>query len=399
LIEGSDMDRIERDLTDTRSRLDATISALQHKLSPGEMVEQAMSYFREGGGVEFQRNLVRTVRDHAMPVALIGLGVGWLTLSIVRQDFDNGSNGWRGRSRMRDDRLGGGTPARGFGHESETSPHQPMPYEAAAYDDLVTKAHEAGSRVEREVHDTDETFQDRVDAARGSVLGVARRAGEAATSFRDRVEAAFVDAMDRVRQVSSDAGESASGIAGRGQAVAGRLYEYGSSATSGLRDRGGQARDLGSRTVDYMQEQPLLLGALGVAAGAVIGLLVPSSRYERELAGSVRDNLGDAAREATREVGRRASRVADTVLDTARDSARREGFAGVDAPTFASAAREQLADVASRARHVVEDTAAAGEEALQRELSGSGGQQDKAGKHGSGSREKPREHSEPISGT
>jgi hypothetical protein len=323
-----------------------------------------------------------------------------LTLSIVRQGFDNGSNGWR-RQWMRDDRLGGGTeydmygrgggtPARGFGHESETSPHQPMPYEAAAYHDLATKAQEAGSRVQREAHDTDETFQGRVDAARGSVLGVVRNAGEAATSFRYRVEAALAAVAERVRRAASDAGDSATRIAGHGQAVAGRLYDYGSSATSELRDRAGRARELGGRAVDYMQEQPLLLGALGVAVGAMIGLLVPPSRYERELAGSVRDNLGEAAREAMQQAGRRVSRVAETVVDTARDSARREGFAGVDAPDLASAAREQVTDVASRARHVVEETATAAREALQRELSGD--------EPKSGSQEKSRKHAEPITG-
>jgi Protein of unknown function (DUF3618) len=409
LIEDSHIDRIERDLDDTRSRIDTTVRALQHKLAPGEMVEQAMTYFREGGGVEFQRSLVRTVRDNPMPVALIGLGVGWLTLSIARQGFDKGSNDWRGRPWMRDDRFGGGTdydlygrgggggtPARGFGHESETLPHQPMPYEAAAYDDLATKAQEAGGRVQREAHDTDETFQDRVYAARGSVLGVARKAGEAATSFRDRVEAAFTAAAERVRQAATDVGGSATSIAGHGQTVAGRLYEYGSSATAGLRDRAGQARDLGSRTVDYMQEQPLLLGALGVAVGAMIGLLVPPSRYERELAGSVRDNLGEIAREAMQEAGRRVTRVADTVVDTARDSARREGFAGVDAPNLASAAGEQVTDVASRVRHVVEETATAGREALQRELSGNepSDEQSKPG----GAQDIPWSHTKPITG-
>ena len=38
-MEGSaDTGRIERDLEETRSRIDSTIDALQQKLSPGEMV-------------------------------------------------------------------------------------------------------------------------------------------------------------------------------------------------------------------------------------------------------------------------------------------------------------------------------------------------------------------------
>ncbi|MFL5333017.1 MAG: DUF3618 domain-containing protein [Geminicoccaceae bacterium] len=382
--EGSDTGRIEQELDHTRSRLDATIGALQDKLAPGEMVEQAIAYFREGGGVEFRRNLGHTVRENPIPVALIGVGLGWLMLSNARQGGSNGDDRSSSRGDTRFSRGSeydvygrGGSTARGFGHNTEASRHQPMPYEAAAQDDLATKAHEAGIRVQREANDTDETFQDRVHAARGSVLGLTRQAGEAAASFRDRVEAALSAAVDRVRDLASDAGDAASSLAGRGQSAASRLYDYGSSAGSGLMDQG-------SRTVDYVQEQPLLLGALGIAVGAAVGLLIPPSRYERELAGSVRQNLGDAAWDAVHEAGRRASRVADSVLDTAQEATRREGFASSDAKGLASAAREQVADVAGRARHVVEETAAAGREALQRELSGTGKDEQQQGSGTSG---------------
>ena len=46
-------DEIERELDDTRFRLDATIEALQQKLAPSSMVDEAITYFKEGGGVEF----------------------------------------------------------------------------------------------------------------------------------------------------------------------------------------------------------------------------------------------------------------------------------------------------------------------------------------------------------
>ena len=37
-----------------------------------------MTYFKEGGGVDFSRNLARSVRDNPVPVALISIGLGWL---------------------------------------------------------------------------------------------------------------------------------------------------------------------------------------------------------------------------------------------------------------------------------------------------------------------------------
>jgi ElaB/YqjD/DUF883 family membrane-anchored ribosome-binding protein len=251
-----------------------------------------------------------------------------------------------------------------------------MPYEAAAYDDLAAKAHRAGADVRRETGESDDLFQDRIHAARGQVLGVTRHEGEESHSFRQRVEDAMRAAAKRVRAMAADAGAAASSLAGRGQEMAHGLYEQGQAAMGDVRHRAGaamgQMRSAGGRTVDYVQDQPLLLGALGVTVGAVIGMLVPASRYERRMAASVREQLGDTAREVAGETGRRALRVAETVLDTAHESARREGLGDVSGRGLASEAHERVADVAGRARHVVEETAAAGRDALRRELSGEG---------------------------
>jgi hypothetical protein len=419
-MEGStDTRHIERDLEDTRSRLDATIDALQQKLSPGQMVDQAVTYFKEGGGVEFTNNLGRTVRDNPLPVLLIGAGVAWLAVSNAT-GRGGGARGNYRRDRDRSwDRYGSAEPV-GYGDEDRgypgyatppdygaprygtagaygsgttaAEPREPLPYEAAAYDDLATKANEAGSRLTREQDESDEAYHERVYTAKGSVLGVTRQEGEESHGFRERVEAALSAAAERFRRAAHQAGSMASGagsrasgmagdLAGRGQAGLRGLYGYGQSAAYGVRDGAGyaawRARDAGARTTDYLTERPLLLGALGVTLGAVVGMLLPSTRYERQMFGNVREGLKDTAREAVGELGQRAARVAETVLDTAHDSARREGLTDVSGPGLASAARERVADAAGRVRHVVEETATAGREALEREVSGTSGGNDK----------------------
>ena len=72
------------------------------------------------------------------------------------------------------------------------------------------------------------------------------------------------------------------------------------------------------------------------------------------------------------EARQRVGRVAETVLETAQEASRREGLLDADGPKLASATRDRVADVAGRARNVVEETAAAGREAVKRELTGSG---------------------------
>lgn len=360
----NELGQIERELDDTRSRLDATLGELQNRLAPREMAEQAVTYFMEGGGVEFRNNLGRSIRDNPIPVAMIGVGIGWLMLSGARRDDYRPEANQRGRRYDTDFDM--------YGRRARTHPpglaeaRQHMPYEAAAHDDLATKADEAGRRVERREGEAEGAFQERVQAARGAVLGLTRDVGEAASSFRDRVEAAVSAAAERVRSMAVSAGSQASHLLDRGQATARDLYGYGHSAATSMRhSAGGMAGSLA--------ERPLLLGALGIGVGAAIGLLVPPSRYERRLAGTVRESLRDTMREAAGEAGQRVARVAETVIDTARESASREGFRGGDPASLASSVREQVADTAGRARLVVEETAAAGRASLREELAGNGG--------------------------
>jgi hypothetical protein len=420
-MEGSsDTNRIERDLEHTRSRLDATIDALQQKLSPGQMVDETLTWFKEGGGAEFGRNLGRTLRDHPMPVALIGVGLAWLIASSARdggrhRDWDHEAEAWGREGRSRGYR---GTPAYGPGTYASSGygagvPHQPMPYEAAAYDDLATKAYEAGSRVERRHDDTEDSYRERVYAAKGSVMGITRQASEGLSAFADRVETAISAAADRFRQMAQRAGDAASDMAssvtgaasdmggrvgsmagdatGRGRAGLRSLYGYGQSAAYGMRDSAGyaswRARDLGSRTADYLQDQPLLMGVLGVTVGAVLGMLVPSTRYEREMLGSVRRDLQERARGAIGEAGQGAVRVAEAMLDTAHDAARREGLGGMSPSGVVAGARQQVADAAGRVRTVVEETVTAGREALEREMPSSATDEERrqAGSTGSAS--------------
>ena len=385
----NELDGIERDLARTRSRLDATLDELQQKLSPGELMSQAVTYIKEGGGMEFGHNLGRSVRDNPIPVALIGIGLGWLVVANSRKAEP--PTAWRDEPRTggNGNTAGRYTGARvqhsayaGSNHGSVAA-HQSMPYQAAAYEDLATKAMEAGSRVERRAGETEDAFKERAGAAKAAVLGIARDAGEAASAFSERVEAALASATDRFKRMTEQAGAMASDaghaaadmagdLAGRGQAGLNTLYDYGEAAVGSVRDGAdyavAQTRDMGSRTATYLQDQPLLLGALGIALGAGLGLLLPASRYEREVVADMRRGLLDQADEAVRDVQFRAARVAESVINTAQATTEREGLTGVTPQGLAAAAREKVTDTAGRFRDVVEESAAAGREAVAREL-------------------------------
>jgi hypothetical protein len=77
----ADQDRIEEDLARTRARMDGRLSALQERLSPGQILDDLMAYFRGSEGGDFARNLMSSVQNNPMPAALVGIGVAWLMAS------------------------------------------------------------------------------------------------------------------------------------------------------------------------------------------------------------------------------------------------------------------------------------------------------------------------------
>ena len=72
---------IERDLQVTRSRLGSEISELASRLSPGEIMNEVLGYLKTQQGIDFSRNLARSIRERPIPVALMGVGLAWLMAS------------------------------------------------------------------------------------------------------------------------------------------------------------------------------------------------------------------------------------------------------------------------------------------------------------------------------
>ena len=68
-------------------------------------------------------------------------------------------------------------------------------------------------------------------------------------------------------------------------------------------DSGERVRQAGGRMIESIERSPLLLGLAGLTVGAVIAMLLPASRREREIAAHARDNLWDKAE----DLGHRAA--------------------------------------------------------------------------------------------
>lgn len=110
---------------------------------------------------------------------------------------------------------------------------------------------------------------------------------EGGSGIRGKVEEA------RAR-VSSAAHRVTDRVSGRAQDVAGRVRGRVSSSMHSMQDR---TQGMRSNVMHLVQEQPIALGALALAAGALLGAALPITQYENRLVGPTRDRTLARAKE------------------------------------------------------------------------------------------------------
>src|SRR3569623_845703 len=74
-------EQLEREAASTRAQIAATLAELRTRISPGQMLDEAIDYARDGNGADMVRSLGRQAADNPMPVALLGAGLAWLMMA------------------------------------------------------------------------------------------------------------------------------------------------------------------------------------------------------------------------------------------------------------------------------------------------------------------------------
>ena len=231
------------------------------------------------------------VATHAIPLALLGAGLGALMVSVNRQ------------------RAGGqpiGLPrfagVRGAVQSRGRMGSVPGQHQADIRSRLVEGAHELS------------------DQASTRVGAVAGRAGHAIEDVRSQAQQLGHDARERLQGGLSDLNTHAHDLTHqalelghdlRDQAV--QLGQQGYDQLAQLGQQGyQQLRRAQQRSEELVHDNPLVVGALAVAAGVGVGMLLPATRHENQLLGKTRDRLLHEAKTA-------ASRLAETTQHAAHD--------------------------------------------------------------------------------
>jgi hypothetical protein len=241
ITDEDDPSAIERDIERTRADMSETLEAIQQKLSPSHLVDQALGYFKAGPGTMMSSLSDIAVRN-PIPLTLIGLGIGWVAVAGLRSG-----------------------PSSSRRHYGDAAGYQGQP-----------------------------------DQDAGSYGGSMSRMSDSARNAASR-------AYSSVREGASGLAEQAAS-----HIDTGRISGLVSRATSPVLGLG--------------ETQPLLLGAIGLAIGAVIGASFSTTPVENRLMGSTRDDLVRRARDMGEEQLHRVQAAAQRTMDAVREEVSAEGL-------------------------------------------------------------------------
>ncbi|HSK39650.1 MAG TPA: DUF3618 domain-containing protein [Arenibaculum sp.] len=330
-------EEIQQEIHETQQRLGRTLDQIQDRLKPQRLRDQVMDMFNDGG--RDGGTIPDTVRDNALPLAMIGLGIGWLMWSATSQDDGSstyragGTGGSRGRlDRARDwtgDRIDDARERMQHAGESLRRRAEDMRHRA---DDM---RHRAGERISemRERHSGHDNVPDYRRTPSGGIYGETGEAVGGSYDYGHPGEYHYRPAsgtgtgggahrMDRVREAAHGYGEQA-------RHYGEQARHYGQAASHRARE--------GYQSFWHMvDEHPLLAGAIGFTVGAAVGAAFPSSRYEDELVGDYSDAMWERSREYGEDYVERASDVArhaaeagyEAARDTGMEEARKQGLTG-----------------------------------------------------------------------
>jgi uncharacterized protein YjbJ (UPF0337 family) len=269
---GRNSREIRSEIDRTRADMDETFAALDSKLTPSQIGLELWHLFK-GGSSAGAGKLWRVAREHPMPAAVIGLGLGWLLVESSKKEDSRTADYGTYRAGYAGDY--------GYGRSS---------YAATGYEYDEYELDEEGGRL---------------SAAKDKLHDVADSAKDAVGTAREKVG----DATGWTKEHALDLGHRAKGQA---KALKGKAKYQARRAKTGL--------------WQTLEENPLIIGAATLAVGVIAGLLIPETEKENELMGETRDRLVEEVKEAGQQTLEKGKHVAEAVADKVKDEVKSAGL-------------------------------------------------------------------------
>lgn len=257
--------QIEADIDRTRAAMDRTVDAIAGKLTPQQLMMEALGVFKDGSSA-LATKLVQTAREHPVPATIIGIGIGLLLTESAKggssrtsaTDFDT-----------RNRNVGFG----GYGDHAAGEP------------DVRTEGFTTAVK--------DKTAEVKDTVAYGA-MEAREKVGEKAAQVKQQV----AETTEHVREKAAN------------------VPVYARQ----------QWHDAQLGFWQTMDQKPFAIGMAALAAGVAAGLTVPSTRKENELMGETRDRLLDQAKGLGREAVDKGRQVARAATDVVKTEVDRQGL-------------------------------------------------------------------------
>lgn len=309
-------DEIEREIEARRARIEQRVDQISARLSPGQLLDEALRFTRQGPGADFTRNLGRSVVNNPLPVALMGASLAWLAVqsNMPRREHYDGydADAMYGRYEVDEDdypvaTIQGRNLQRVGIVDSDEGRHSEFTDDSGRKFKALTT--DAGHRAGHFMDESGRMFRGFIDEA-----------GHRVSDFRDEAGNRMHQAGGWASHTWRKAEENASRLGSQMRHGTERMGERAQHAGESLRRQGSHAAHVAD---DFIHDQPLVSGAIAFAIGALFGGALPHTRQEDEMFGEASDSVKDQAAHEASHLYDRGREEAGHLHEQAREAAGR----------------------------------------------------------------------------
>tara|TARA_R110002020_G_scaffold23525_9_gene78256 strand:+ start:2801 stop:3829 length:1029 start_codon:yes stop_codon:yes gene_type:complete len=299
---------LQREIDEERDRIGDKIDAIQNRLSPGQIIDELLTYGKKSGGAEYLNNLGNAVKTNPLPVALMGASMVWLMAQ-------NGQTKSEPDADLPDAEVYPLYPVRGtvrrIGPPEGEGNSRYSHFSDESGKRLRALTDDAGHRAGHFVDEAGKTYRGFMDASGRQVDHILDEGGKA-------LDTATGWASSTWRRIKSGAGH----MGASASSAAGSAGDRMSSAGADMRQRSIEINDALMR---QFRDQPLIGGALAFAVGAAIGAALPSTETEDSAVGETADKFKKDASNSFSKAVDKGSEVASEKFGAAANAAS-EGY-------------------------------------------------------------------------
>jgi len=353
-------EQLQADIERHRANIDETLTALQHKFSPGELLDLGLHQVKDGSG-EFFGNLAHSVKQNPLPLALTGIGLAWLMYGQNRSDrnpprseaqepFDEQSQSAPGDTQHTRESTQADTADLYAYYLAQEYPFEEEELDCILYEDLGPEVYEDYQRGpgdamrERAAH-LKEASKDAIGRAGEKTGEWSEQTREQIAAMRDKTR----ERITRIRARMNKAGQESRERIARARDLAWRRARRQRAAAKA------QVQHTARQVGGFFDRNPLSLVALGVVAGAALGTTLPETRREQRLMGETSDRLKRQARETLHEKTQQTKETVAAARDAAVDEAQAQGLSAQGVRQEGEALREKVSKVAQAAGDEAQD--------------------------------------------